>query len=55
MFMAEESLFGLLDPEHLLTRLNIQQNLNLRHPFCQYIKEKYIKYCGSYKFWNFLC
>jgi hypothetical protein len=54
MFMAEESLFGLLDPEYLLIRLNIPQNLDVRNPYCQYIKETYIKYCDPYKFWNFL-
>jgi len=39
--MVEESLFGLLDPEYLLARLNIPQNLDLRHPYCQNMKETY--------------
>lgn len=34
-------LVWLLNPEYLLTRLNIPQNLDLRHPYCQYITEKY--------------
>lgn len=42
MFVVEESLFGLLDPEYLLARLNIPQNLDLRHPYCQNIKKKHM-------------